>query len=68
MSAFDFGFQFTVEKVDKIATNVINITGNCYDGSHSFIVEGDYKIGDKVYVMGYLVMSDYMVVKHGLIH
>lgn len=68
MRAYDFGFQLTVESKKQIATGVYDYTGTCYDGKRTFTIDAEYAVGDYIYVMGYIVMDELNVIKHGFIH
>ena len=65
--AFDFGFQFVVESIERIAPDVVAVTGTIKGVKYEFVVSTRYKVGDKMYVLGYMTMGDYNVVREGLV-
>lgn len=67
MTAYDFAYRFDIESIEHMPAGVDLVTGTCYDGSHSFMIDKGYKVGDRIYVMGYLVMGDFNVVTHGIV-
>lgn len=64
---YDFGYQFIIDSIKEISSDIVEVTGKCGNDIKSFVVEGNYDIGNKIFVLGNFVFGDYNVVKHGLV-
>lgn len=62
-----FGYQFIIDQISELAPGIFEVVGQCFDGIRKFAVNGNYKVGDKIFVLGNFVFDDFVVVKEGLV-